>query len=134
MSNINQIIELSKNIENELDTTEQIDPVQLQKLKLLQMKDQIAQMEKMQYNNSLNNVIKSADFLGFTPHMFKETILVVFLYILFSVGAFNSFLGSYIPILNNLDDGSTSIVTLIARGIVVGGVYLFIKRFFISIN
>lgn len=120
----NQIKELTQNIENEIDD---IDPMQLEKIKLLQLQQQI-QHQNME--NQLNKVVKSASLLGFNSQMIKETILVIILFIIFSLSIVNNLVGIYVPILGDGDFGP-SILTLILRGILVGGIYLFIKRFFI---
>lgn len=132
----NPMTELSHRIENDMDKRQpQIDPNQLQQLQLQQQLLQQQMQQRMQQGMMLQQpkllMPDKGSFLGFTSEMFKETAVVAVLFILFSLSYVTGLLGTYLPIMASGEDGSTSIVTIGARAVLVGGLYLFIKRFFI---
>jgi len=141
LNTYNQMAELSRKIENDMDnkrqpTPQQIDPAQLQQLQLQQqMLQQQQRMQQMQQpmQMMMQKTFDKGGFLGFTGEMFKETAVVAVLFLIFSLPYIMDTLGNYLPILASGDNGP-SMVSLAARGVLVGALYLFIKRFFIVNN
>ena len=61
--------------------------------------------------------------------LIKEPIILVILYIVISHPALSSLLGKYIPFFKATDDGSTSIVSLLAKAVLFAVIFFIIKIF-----
>lgn len=68
---------------------------------------------------------KSSGIIG----LIKEPIILIILYIVISHPALSSLLGKYIPFFKAADDGSTSIVSLLAKAVLFAVIFFIIKIF-----
>jgi hypothetical protein len=138
ISNLNE----NDNIEVNQTDPNYISPAQVQQLKLLQQQlyqQQIQQQQQQQQPLQQQPPIQQEQpfnykqkFMENLPELIKEPSIVAILFIIFSFPSIREQFSKYIPQMKSNPDGSISITGLTIMGIIVGIIYIFIKKAFVK--
>lgn len=125
------------------DNPNYISPDQMQQINLLQQQLYQQQMQQLQMQQMqqlqpppqpqpLHQNDYKQKFIESLPELLKEPSIVAILFIIFSFPSIRDQFSKYIPQIKPNPDGSLSIAGLLGMGIIVGILFVFLKKFLVK--